>query len=213
MQYFDTIMNAIEELINTLSQSMQGAFIVLVIAAVIIAVVQCFFGYRIFKIVLGIVGFATGAVLIYMLVHYVFSGSLPFLLLGALAGGVAGALLLLSLYNVGVFLMGVLLIGILGVAFSGFTVPNPIVILILAIAMGVVSLIFQRFSIIISTAFGSAWIAVTGTGYLLGEKGAISSYGLQGAALYTTIGIWILLGIAGVIVQYKLLPKETEERR
>src|SRR3954451_13250503 len=66
-------------------------------------VISCFAGYRVFRVVLGIYGFILGALFA--------SGAMGtehamWMIVAALAGGVAGALILIAAYFVGVALLG-----------------------------------------------------------------------------------------------------------
>jgi len=121
---------------------------------IIIGAIQCFFGYRLFKFVLGLTGFIVGGVLAAS-IGYEMSQKEVVALLSGLVGGVIGAALMVALYFVGVFLIGAFLGGVVGVALFATAGINPelAVLLILGVIGGVVALIFQKFMIIVSTAF------------------------------------------------------------
>ena len=183
---------------------------------IIIGAIQCFFGYRIFKIVLGLTGFIVGGVLAAS-IGYEMSQKEVVALLSGLAGGVIGAALMVALYFVGVFLIGAFLGGVVGVALFATAGINPelVVLLILGVIGGVVALIFQKFMIIVSTAFVGAWNVVFGIAYFV--TGTIDPTNVEGlfraggTQPYVILLCWIALGIVGVIVQYKSTPvKKTQ---
>ena len=66
-------------------------------------IVACFFGYRLFKFVLGIFGFILGALAASSIWG---SSDTVYMVLAALLGGLVGGLLLLAAYFVGVALVG-----------------------------------------------------------------------------------------------------------
>ena len=66
-------------------------------------IVACFFGYRLFKFVLGIFGFILGALAASSIWG---SSDTVYMVLAALLGGIVGGLLLLAAYFVGVALVG-----------------------------------------------------------------------------------------------------------
>ena len=88
---------------------------VYVAAGVIVGLIQCFLGYRIFRIVLGLTGFLMAAG---------FAGTMGFSLTGneimalifGILGGLIGAGLMVAIYFVGLFLIGAFLGGVLGAA-------------------------------------------------------------------------------------------------
>jgi hypothetical protein len=134
--------------------------------AVAIGVLYCFFGYRLFKIILGIAGFIWGAGLVGGVVFTLTQSTLIAIIAGVL-GGVLFAVLAVVLYYIGVFILGAYLGGALGIfimAFFGLATPVWL-LLVLAIAGGVVAVIFKRFMIIVASAFVGAWAIVFGVSY------------------------------------------------
>ncbi len=101
-------------------------------AAVLIAggFLSCFFGYRLFKVVLGMFGFIVG-----VLAASSFFGpaeTTP-MLIGAIVGGIVGAGVLLAAYFVGVALVGAgigaLLVNVIWTQIEGD--PHPAVVILL----------------------------------------------------------------------------------
>jgi len=72
----------------------------------ILGIVECFFGYRVFRIVLAVFGFFIGAGLAMTLIHS--DQNLVNLIVG-LIGGILGATIFYFLYFVGTFMAGIFL--------------------------------------------------------------------------------------------------------
>ncbi len=177
---------------------------------ILIGMVQCLWGYRLFKFVLGLTGFLVGGVLA-ATAGYTASGSEIVAWGSGLVGGVLGAMLMVWLYFVGVFVIGALL-GILVaaalLAVAG-SVPEPVVLAISGLVGGVAALVFQRFMIVVSTAFVGAWNVVFGIGYFV--TGSLEPTSLEGflraAGSHPLLLVgWLALGTVGVIVQYRSIP-------
>lgn len=176
-------------------------FALMIGLGILLGAIQCFFGYRIFKFILGAVGFLAGAV------GYSASNE-PFVaVLAGLVGGLLGAALLVGLYFVGIFLFGAFLGVVVGASFFAAAggQPEPAVLLILAAIGGVLALIFQKFMIILSTAFNGAWNVVAGIACL--ATGTTDPANLEkffrpdGSQRFVAILCWIVLGAAGAIYQ------------
>jgi len=187
-----------------LHQELRYVFIGL---GILVGALQCFFGYRLFKFILGLIGFLLGSALT-VAIGSTYSIEVILVLLLGLMGGFIGAALMVALYYVGVFVIGSLLGGILGIVLS----PDPVVLLIFAVISGVMALIFQKFMIIVSTGFGGAWMVVTGIAYFFAETLYLSSLEQTlrsgGSISFTILLCWLALGLAGVIVQYRSSPKK-----
>lgn len=173
----------------------------------------CFAGYRLFRLVLGIYGFILGALFAVSLVP---PHDVLWTAIAALIGGVAGALLLTIGYFLGVALVG----GGLGVlvahavwAQQGWGDPRALPLLAFAIVGAIIALIFQRYVIIAGTAFGGAWSALMGAAAMLGDPAARHLTGAENLWFVHPFnpsltrpwitGAWLVLGIAGVIVQLR----------
>lgn len=194
----------------------QDVLNVIIGLSVLVGALQCFFGYRIFKFILGLTGFLIGGVLA-VAIGYSFSQEEAFALLAGLVGGFIGATLMVMLYYVGIFLIGALLGSFLGTVLYAVAenTPEPAVLLILAVIVGVIALISQKFMIIVSTGFGGAWLVVTGIAFFTTEIIDLSNldqiFRSAGSHLYAIILCWLALGIVGVIVQYRSEPKKKSQ--
>jgi len=199
--------------------------LIVLFGIVIFGVVQCFFGYRIFKFTLKFIGFLLGAVLAGSLgIAISQEGAIGFL--AAIIGGFIGAALMVALHFVGIFLIGALFGGLIGALLSALAQsnPEPAVLLMLAVIGGIIALKFHKFMIIISTAFCGSWIAVTGlsifnrwlfyftSGQIYNIDGSLEElFRSWGSNLFAMVLSWLALGIAGVIVQYRSAPMENKE--
>jgi hypothetical protein len=172
--------------------------------------VACFFGYRMFRLVLAIFGFIFGAFAASSLLA---PSDTTGMLIAAAVGGLAGAGILYAAYFVGVALFGAG-IGVLvaNLAFSAIgKEPHFLVILFCAVAGAVLSMYLQRYVIILGTAFGGAWTMIVGAMALIGDRAALAAaasgdvwvaYPLDPAPGRRWVPIaWIVLSLIGTGVQ------------
>jgi hypothetical protein len=171
----------------------------------------CFFGYRLFRLVLGIYGFVLGALLATSVMA---PAETTALVVVALVGGIVGALILIVAYFVGVAFAGAALAALLvHLAWSRFAAgdPHPLAVIGGCVAGALLSLALQRYVIVLGTALGGAWTAVVGVLTLLGHRVAAtaatsgdiwSAYPLNPAPGERWVVVaWLALGTAGVLVQ------------
>lgn len=200
-----------------------GTLYLIALASIGLGLLYCFFGYRIFKVLLGILGFVVGASVAAKFVFDTFGGEPVLTIVAGLVGGVIGTVLLVFLYFVGVFLLGAWLGSLLGVLLTGGgeSTAALVIIVVLAVMGGIVTVVFQKLMIILSTALGGSWAIVYGISHLLGggpdsiqsfqyhpNLRALRPMGVWGYAMF--LG-WIILGIAGLVVQYRLAREERPE--
>jgi hypothetical protein len=183
-------------------------------AALLIAggLLSCFFGYRLFKFVLGMFGFAVG-----VLAASSFFGpanTTP-MLIAAFVGGLIGAGVLLAAYFVGVALVGAgigaLLVNLIWTQVEGD--PHPAVVILSSVAGAVVATWLQRYVIIIGTAYAGAWTLLIGTLALMGDGGPLRAaaagnpwviYPLNPAPDMRWLPwAWVALGAFGTLVQMR----------
>jgi hypothetical protein len=170
--------------------------------------VVCFFGRRLFRASLAIVGFVIGAGAASSI--FGVSDRLPMMIAG-LVGGLIGAALLYAAYYIGVALVGAAL-GVVA-ANVGFSIaqtePPVYAILLCAVAGAVASTYLQRYFVIVGSGFVGALMMVHGALLLAGR-----SFGLPGAGTVWVLYpfapapgqrwvpvAWIVLGVVGVAVQ------------
>ena len=181
-------------------------------AAVLLAggLLSCFFGYRLFRLVLAIFGLIIGA----LAASSIFGPSdTTAMVIAALLGGLAGAVIMLAAYFLGVALIGAgigaFLVHLIWTSIPGD--PHPFVVILFSIAGALMATWLQRYVIIGGTAFGGAWTAIVGLTALMGDPSTLKAaaagevwvaYPLNPAPGQDWVPwAWMALGAAGAIVQ------------
>jgi hypothetical protein len=188
------------------------------IIATLFGLLICFFGYKIFRLVLAILGFVIGASFIAGVGFTLTDGNeILIILIAGIAGGLVAAVILLFLYSAGVFLLGALF----GISvFSGILMlinidTSPLLYIMPAILGGIIALLLQKFMIILITSFAGAWIAVIGTLYVLNSNfNPFTPEFINNISEIDTYRILlslIALGGLGFAVQYIIFPKKEEK--
>ena len=173
-------------------------------------VVACFFGYRLFRIVLALFGFILGALAASSIMA---ASNTTGMVLAALVGGLIGAGILFSAYFVGVALVGAGLGAVVAnmVFAASNEAPHFLAIVLCAIAGAAAAMYLQRYFIIVGTGFGGAWTVIVGAMALLGDKRAMAAaatgdvwvvYPLDPAPGQSWVfWAWAALGLIGTGVQ------------
>ncbi len=178
-------------------------------AAVLIAggLLACFFGYRLFRLVLGVYGFILGALFASSLVA---SSNTTGLLIAAAIGGVIGAAIMFSAYFVGVLIVGAGL-GAMA-AYAVWTpvghAPHQLIVILFAVVGAIGAWLAQRYVVIAGTAFGGAWTALGGAAALMWSRRPTAgdavwlSYPLQPATNQRWFLVaWLVLSVFGIVFQ------------
>lgn len=183
------------------------------ILAVLFGILSCFWGYRAFKVVLGVVGFAIGAYLGASAGAYFTGGFGIIAVITGLVGGLIGAALVSVVYYVGVFVLGALCGWVIYTMIAGAAGygPHNILLIVLALTGGILALFFQKFLIIVSTAFIGSWFIVSGGFSMVGSDfGPFDLFYAPVRLLRPDGGIntivvicWVALGILGSIFQFR----------
>jgi hypothetical protein len=181
----------------------------------------CFAGYRLFRSVLGIYGFIFGA----MIASSMLDVSNPLgLLVAALMGGIAGAIVFVFAYLVGVGLAGAglgALIAHLVWTPLGASDPPAVAVIVASMTGAVGALLLQRYVIIAATAFGGAWTIIVG-GVAIAEArgGEVAApdvwilYPFSPALAGTWVIVaWVALGLTGLGVQLWVTAKRRRSKR
>jgi len=173
-------------------------------------VVACFFGYRLFRIVLAIFGFILGALAASSIFGVSDTGPM---IIAAVVGGLVGAGILIAAYFVGVALIGA---GLGAAAANMFFAtsdrdPHFLAIVFLSIAGATAAMYLQRYFIIVGTGFGGAWTMIVGAMAALGDHAALQAaasgnvwvaYPMNPAPGQRWVPIaWLALGVIGTGVQ------------
>jgi hypothetical protein len=172
---------------------------------------SCFAGYRLFKLVLAIYGFILGAMLASSMMGV---SNTTGMVVAALLGGVAGALILVFAYFIGIALVGAGLGALIAHVGWGYVRPGDppaVVVIVLAIVGAIGAMLLQRYVIIVATAFGGAWTVVVGGLAAAGDRGAARAassgdvwilYPMTPAPGQRWVPIaWVVLGLIGTGVQ------------
>jgi hypothetical protein len=182
-----------------------------VTAAVLVAggLLACFAGYRLFRLVLGLYGFAAGAIITTTMMG---DAGMWTLALAAIVGGLVGALLMLAAYFFGVGLVGaglaVLGINVVWQFFGGE--PPTAVLVIVAVIGALAALAIARFVVIFGTALAGSWTAILGGLALFGRPEPLEAasagdvwvlFSPQQPDDWWLTAAWFGLTLAGALVQ------------
>ena len=185
-------------------------------AGILAGLINCFFGYRLYRMFFACLGFVIGAAVGGYL-GWTWSGELAWSLVGGVAGGVVGALALFSIYLAGVFAAGGLAAAFLvAVALRGAGISVPRAVLVVPLALGgAAALAMHKLVIVVASSFGGALGVTCGAAALAGTE--IDLYALlwerseAGSIIAQDPGLWAgwaALGLAGVFVQYRFTARK-----
>jgi len=173
----------------------------------------CVAGYRLFRVVLAVFGAILGGLAASSLI----GESTPALMVGAAVGGaIAGALIMLAAYFVGVALIGAGLgAGVVHLVYTQLPGdPHPFLVVLAAVGGALLATWMQRYVIILSTAFGGAWTMVVGAAALRGAPEAMKAaaegdvwvaYPMNPApGEWWVLWAFLALGAAGTFVQMRV---------
>jgi hypothetical protein len=195
--------------------------VVIAAAGIVAGLVVCFCGHRLFKVALGLIGFAAGAALAAGIATLVVDGDRTIVLVAACIGGVISAFALVWAYYVGTFLVGAAggaVVGsAIGASVAGAWIEVAIVV-VLALAGGVLALKVERVVLAAATAvIGAAGVVAGGLFILLGERvvADLAERAVSGAAPDVTgwvaIGAWGVLAVTGCGTQLGSGKKKKEK--
>lgn len=202
--------------------------------AILGGTVMCFFGIRLFRVVLGVAGLVLGAaVAAYFAVYYTvpadqvppptYAGLMTaielapnqtVLLVWAVVGGAAGALLSFFLHHAGVFVLGAWLGKIVAELTTAGTsrASHLMVLAILVLIGGVLALVMRKTIIIVSTALNGACALMFGLYALLQKtpspQQAVDALRQPGNDRYVLLGCAVILAVIGTYVQFATAPKD-----
>ncbi len=136
------------------------------------------------------------------------------MIVAALVGGIAGALLLVFAYFVGIALVGAGLGALVAhLVWTQTRTADPPALLIIGVAVlgAGVAMLLQRYVIIVATAFAGAWTLIVGVMAAIGDRTALSAasstdawilYPLDPAPGQKWVPVgWVVLGLAGLATQ------------
>jgi len=178
----------------------------------------CFAGYRMFRIVLGVYGFILGAMIGSSMMGV--SNGLGMVIAG-IAGGLAGALILVFAYFIGIALigagLGALVANVVWNLFQTGDVPWQLA-LGAAVIGAITAMVLQRYVIIVSTAFSGAWTLLVGAINVVGDRTIPQSVSAADAWIFYPISpapgerwvsiAWIALGLVGTGIQLAITSRK-----
>jgi hypothetical protein len=188
------------------------------VALVLGGALACFAGYRLFRVVLGVYGFLLGAMIASSIAG---TANTAGMVGAALAGGLAGAVILVLAWFVGVALVGAGLGALLAhLVWSQLYAGDPpaVAVILVSVAGALTAMVLQRYVIIVGTAFGGGWTVVVGAVALMASQ-AVEAAAAEGAAwvLYPLSPApgqrwvpvaWVAVGILGTAVQMRVTGKK-----
>lgn len=195
------------------------------LAAAIFAVgglLTCFAGYRLFRVVLGLYGFIVGAMVASSIPD---PGNTWAIAMACLAGGLAGAVLMIVAYFVGVGLVGAGLAA-MGLTFGWRLVggePPTLLLVIVCVVGAVLALNVVRYVVVFGTAIAGAWTVLVGGFALMGDGSALKAASAPGVwlvypldllpkAWWVTV-LWFALCIGGIVVQFSTTSKTGKRKK
>jgi hypothetical protein len=181
----------------------------------LLGAVCCFSGYRLLRFLLAVLGFLVGMLVTSAIGFALFELQDWLSLIVGLIGGVAGALLSLFLYTVGIFLLGC----VAGISLTSILAPHlpadPAVLsIVLAILGGVLALLLQKVLLIGVTAVVGAWVMLVGLGMAIGRFDPQLWYETPSLALVDLNWFlipWLILFVLGVATQMRRGKRESRD--
>jgi ribosomal protein L37E len=171
---------------DSLSGAMGNISVFFAIISLVFAAIYCFFGYKLFRVLMGIVGFLVFGIIGFAIGYGVSDETSAAAIIG-LVTGVLGAFIMYYLYLVGVFV----LIGFSGFIIGIILVDNTGASVLIGIIAGVIGVFFAKPAIIISTSISG--------GLLMGSSlGIILDIGKPADLL-----LGVIFAALGIYVQFK----------
>lgn len=180
--------------------------VIVSIIAIILGLLMCFFGYKLFRVWLAAAGLLLGA----YAGHYLggLLGGDVWPVVGAVAVGILLALLSYFLYKVGAILIGALLGGmLLLVALNALNVDAPWWVgLIGAVAGAVIAGVYLKLFIIIGSSYSGAQLAVVGAYALIVNKDFLEMHNRQVLSFpWYVLAIILALAVVAVVAQMRYM--------
>jgi len=179
---------------------------------ILAGLLNCFFGYKLFKFLLGVVGFIIGGYMSGRFVYSITQNEMASIIAGVIFGIVI-AFISIFFYYGGVFIIGASLGAIIAylINFSVDPMLKIALFVVFIVAGGVLALVFQKLMIIISSSFGGSYLLVNGVLYcylLMSSKhlgiGKYFSFVQKNSSFYITVLVSsLIVGVLGIIVQYR----------
>lgn len=189
---------------------LSGAGLAITLAVTAYSLLQCYFGYIIFRVLLviqGVInGLGIGALIgsgITVAANIGGGGGIAVIVTAAVISGIAGGLMAHFLYKFGVFMYYFVIVGLIA-AGIGYAIGHSIVS---ALAPGIIAGILAG---ILGVIFDKPIIIVT-TGLFFGIS-AGSNIGTMTGQLWVTIVLSIIFVVTGIMVQTALTKKKESKK-
>jgi len=176
-----------------------------------------FFGYRFFKVALGVMGFAAGFILVVTLGTDLTDFGRNEVLAAGIIGGIAFTFVFVLAYYAAVFIMGAFLGYILGTSISPYIEVDPIIIIAISIVIGgMITFAVQKVVVICLSSFFGAWIMLLGTGQILGRVRTenLISQPMEALTIYRQftwmMAVWLAVALMGIYCQYRKMDGKKE---
>lgn len=176
---------------------------IVTVVSFILALLHCFFGYKLQKIWVALMAFGAGALIGY-LVASAFGAPNWVLWLAALALAIVFVTLSFKMYLAGVFVLAFSLVFICAKIAIHQTTAQWLVILVGGILVGILAVKFTRTVLILATALGGG---VTAGQSLLGLTGLTALMGAEGLLAYVPLLVGLVIAGFGIWFQYKTTKK------
>lgn len=172
----------------------------LLAVSAVIAVLNCFLGYRLLKLWVTLVGFVIGAVIGYFAtVEYV--NNIGIAILTGLLGGMLIGFLAFRVYLLGVFLISFVLVFSMFLRIQADSETLMLLVLggglIVALAVGIAAVKFVRPAVIIITGISGGLGAASDFLMLMKDKEPVH-----------VLGAGVILAVSGILVQFLTTRKE-----
>ena len=185
---------------------------------IIVGLILCFAGYRIFRILLIVLGFMAGAVLGGFIIFHYTNGSEIAAIFAGVLGGLIAAGLMVYLFALGVFLIGAT-VG-LGIALFSFKLlmleQSLLIMIIAALSGGLLAVFFRKIMVILATSLEGAWGVITGIAYLFTQDfnpldpGTV--FELEETQVFRITVSFLALSMVGFIYQYISAPVDDDDK-
>ena len=183
----------------------KGFLVTIIVFAAIFCLVQCYFGYKIFRamlVVQGVLsGLGIGALIGFGISLNSIQNAILFIILFAVIGGVVGGILAHALYKFGVFMYFFTMFGVIISLITILSTKKFVIALIagaiVGIIAGILGVIFDRFIIIGTTSICNGVIS----GLLFGSI----------SVMWLGIVLALIFAVTGFIVQLKMSKKSRKK--
>lgn len=184
---------------------MAGILGIIYALSIPIGLVSCFFGYKVFRFLLGLTGFIVGAAAGAAIADATGMGDVATILIALVAGLIAAGLAVF-LFFLGLFLLGAFVFGSIG----GLLFHSSGAAIVLGILGGIAAVLIQKLMIMISTAYGGASTvvsAIAGFSHLryMTIEDLLQPFRYARHAAGAQLAGIIILGTVGLLVQIGLI--------